>query len=291
MRQNYIIIFFFTILLSSCSSLLYYPSRNLYVPPSEIHLSPEEVWLPVEKDIQLFAWYFHTRQSNSNTAPKAVFIQFHGNAENISAHYMNLVWVLNQGYDLFTFDYRGYGRSSDVKPNPQNTVEDGIKAIRWVHQKYPNLPIVIVGQSIGGAIALRAAYELRKEIPILLIVADSTFLSYKEAGSSVLSHSWLTWPFQWLSYLVLSDSYAPGNHVAELAPTPLLVIHGSKDQVIDFKLGEEIFAIAKEPKEFWKVENGRHIDVFSRPDFQKRLLTKLDELQKSKRQFFSPRTR
>lgn len=260
----------------SCSSLLYYPSKNLFVDPQSLHLEPEEIWIESTNNAKLFAWYFHTRKEKA----KAIIVYFHGNAENISSHYLNLVWTLEKGYDLFTFDYRGYGRSSDTQATPENTLEDGIRAVRWVHKKNPDLPIILIGQSLGGAIALRTAIELKNEIPFQLIIADSTFISYKKAGQYVLSKTWITWPFQWLSYLVLSDEYAPRERISEISPIPLLIIHGTNDQVISFELGEEIFLKASEPKEFWRIKNGSHIDVFSRIEYQKKIMEKINATAK-----------
>ena len=110
----------------------------------------------------------------------------------------------------------------------------------------------------------RSLVELKKEVPVRLVVIDSSFISYRDAGQGVLSHAWVTWLFQPLAQVLLSDRWAPEKRVAELAPTPLVVMHGNRDQVIDYDLGEDLFKAAGEPKEFWRVEGGRHIDAFWR---------------------------
>ena len=43
---------------------------------------------------------------------KGLILQYHGNAENLTSHYLSLGWLAHEGFDVFIFDYRGYGRSS-----------------------------------------------------------------------------------------------------------------------------------------------------------------------------------
>ena len=59
---------------------------------------------------------------------------------------------------------------------------------------------------------------------------------------------WLTWPLQWLPHLLLSDRYAPQDAVAELSPMPLILIHGSGDQVVPAHHSEQLYAAAGAPE-------------------------------------------
>lgn len=258
-----------------CSSVLYHPSQDRYFDPAQAHLTYEDTWIISMDGTKLHGWYF---KHQTNLPSNGVILFFHGNAENISTHFASLAWILSYGYDYFIFDYRGYGQS-EGSPTPQNTVSDGVDVIRQIHQKVPDIPLIIFGQSLGGAIALRCLIELKKEVPIQLIAIDSSFSSYQSVGGSVLSHHWLTWLFQPLAYLLLSDRWAPDGKIAELAPTPLLIIHGDQDRIVDYQLGLELFQQAKEPKEFWKIKGGNHTDVFWRHGtiYQQRFVNLLRE--------------
>ena len=270
-------------LFTGCSSLLYHPSDIFYVDPSHYNVKPKDVVIESSDGTKLAAWYFSSHPDQPDQPPKAVLVFFHGNGENMTSHYQSLVWILKYGYDFLIFDYHGYG-VSEGKPSPEKTLEDGKAAIRWTYQLWKKgpkeVPLVVFGQSLGGAIGLRAALEVKSEVPIKLVVADSTFTSYEEAGQSVLSHHWLTWVFQPLPYLVLSDKYAPGDRVSELSPIPLVIIHGDHDQVVDYKLGKKLYEQAHEPKEFWTVPGGTHIDGMRRkdPSIRDKLLAKLNQI-------------
>lgn len=249
-------------ILNGCSGLLYFPSRNLLHNPASIGLKPEEVFFPSKNGNKLFGWFFHNKK---NVEPKAILVFFHGNAENLSSHYLNLAWLVDYPYDFFIFDYQGYGRS-EGDPSPQKTVEDGIAALELMHARHPQTPLVIFGQSLGGAIALRTAVETKNTLPIKMVAVDSTFPSYRSMGRKVLSRSWLTWPLQWMGWLFLSDAYAPDGLIGNISPIPLLVIHGTQDKTVEFEMGERVFAQAKDPKDFWPIKAGGHTDIFSIQD-------------------------
>ncbi len=266
------------LLLSGCSSLLYYPSPQLFYDPARLGLKPEEVHFPSANGEQLFGWYF--RHKGKEPA-KAIVVFYHGNAENLSSHYLNVAWLVDYPFDLFVFDYQGYGRSKG-SPSPQKTVEDGAAALAWAHQKSPELPLVIFGQSLGGVVALRNAIDLKDKLPIRLVAVDSTFLSYRTMARRVMSRAWLTWPFQWLGWLSLSDRYAPKGEVGKIAPLPLLVIHGDKDGVVDFDQGQRVFNEALEPKEFWHIPEGTHTSVFSDKAYQKKFAAWVEEKLRKK---------
>jgi uncharacterized protein len=260
---------------SSCSGLLYYPTRSLHYDPAKLQLKPEEVFLPSKNGAKIFGWYF----SAAKKPAKGVIVLFHGNAENLSSHYLSAVWLLNHGYDLFAFSYQGYGRS-EGKPTPKHTVEDGVAALNWVAQK--KLPVIVLAQSLGGAIALRSIVELKDRSFIKYIAVDSTFPSYRSMGRQVLTRSLITWPFQWLGWLVMSDEYAPLGRIGEIAPIPLLVIHGENDNVVEIEMGERVFEEAKEPKEFLRIPHGGHTDIFTvQPEkFKQKFLDRLDKALK-----------
>jgi fermentation-respiration switch protein FrsA (DUF1100 family) len=243
-------------LLGGCSSFLYFPSRGVYSDPARAGYPPEDVTFTSADGTKLHGWYFKGR--GRRPAP-ALVVQFHGNAENLTTHFANLIWLVDEGYDLFTFDYRGYG-SSEGQPNPEGTVRDGLAALAWA--KVRGKPLIVYGQSLGGAVALRSVGEWEDRAAVKLIVAESTFRSYRSVGRSVLRKSWVTWPFQWLSYLVLSDAWGPARTLERLPPIPLLVIHGDADTVVVPQMGRDLFADAREPKEFLNVPGGGHTNSF-----------------------------
>jgi fermentation-respiration switch protein FrsA (DUF1100 family) len=263
--------------MSGCSHLLYYPKKVAFTYPGAFKgVKPQDVEIPTPDGSKLHAWYFKT---NKRKRAKATLLFFHGNAENLTTHFSTLYWILEYGYDFVIFDYRGYGKT-EGQPNPENTVKDGVTFLRWAKKRFRSSPLVVFAQSLGGAIALRSVVETGDEIPLRLVVVDSTFYSYQEIGRTILARTWLLWPFQWLSYLVLSDRWAPGRRIDQISPVPLVIMHGTNDSIVDYGFGRRIHELAEEPKEFWHVEGGYHTDALWKHDgqFRRMLLGKLEEV-------------
>jgi fermentation-respiration switch protein FrsA (DUF1100 family) len=264
------------LMLSGCSSLFYYPDKKrLYYDPKVVGYAPEDIFFTDAAQRKLHGWWFPAKKAPA----KATIVFFHGNAENLTSHYLQLAWITDEGYNLFIFDFPGYGLS-EGKPTPRSCVESGHAAVDWVAKnKSPGGPVIIYGQSMGGIVALRTAIDKKSELNLKLVVADSTFDSFQKIARVKLAHTWLTWPLQPLSYLLFSDRWAPQD-LAAISPIPVLVIHGQKDMVVEPELGEIIFDKLAEPKTFWRIPEGAHTDVFWRHDRQYRakFITFLEKL-------------
>lgn len=264
--------------LTGCSSLLYFPDHYIHFPPEKNGFTAMDVDFVAGDGTKLFGWFF----KNSQGKTKGTLIQFHGNAENMSSHYATLVWATKKGYNLFTFDYRGYGKSEGV-PNPEGTYKDGMSALdqAWeLHQKFsPGTKFIVVGQSLGGVIAMRAFVDFRHQKQTALIVMDSTFSSYQRVAREKLASKWFLWPLQPLTYLLLSDRFA-SERVIPRVKTPMLVIHDVNDPVIDFENAVHIFRLHGGKKDLWTFDKGSHIGAFSVDSYENRtrFLSFLDAL-------------
>lgn len=255
--------FFFAIfvgmLFTGCGHLFYYPDNVSYVNVKNLPYQPQEVEFTSNEGLKLTGWYF-----KSPNKARAQILFFHGNAQNISSHFASLYWILNHNYDFFIFDYPGYGQS-EGKPTQKNTTEAGTKALEWLVQHNPYLPTAIFGQSLGGNIAMYTAVENKDRTPICLVAVESTFKSYRKVGQRALARHWLTWLFQGIPYVVVSDRYSADQHIQNISPIPLLVMHGDADPIVGYENGQDVFVAAREPKEFYPVIGGQHIDAFSGP--------------------------
>jgi len=248
--------------LCSCNHLFYVPDNNFYFDPEESGFSkPEVVRFSSGDGTKLWGWYFPALKKS-----KGMIVQFHGNAENLTSHYTFLAWLTHEGYDLFIFDYRGYGQS-EGSPSQEGTYLDGKAAIdwawtRWRERKKPG-HFVVYGQSLGGAIAARAVCDSPHSKEVTLLVQDSTFSNYRKVASGLLSQRWFLWPISWLPYLLVSNAYGTEECLTKNT-IPLLVIHDQKDRKVLFENGQTIFDVATTPsKYFWKLNQGMHLGVFT----------------------------
>ncbi len=275
---------FAVLTLASCSSFFYQPSKDTFfiLDPQRVYF--EEIHIDTPDGTRLHGWYFPSQTQNAdNTKGKlrpsnGLVVQFHGNGQNLTAHFLSYAWIMNEGYDFFTFDYRGYGESTG-KPSQEGLHQDALNILDWATQR--SSKIIAVGQSLGGAVLARAIPDFKKRQNIKAVVIDSSFYSYQAIAVDVLSRGWITWPFQWLGSIWISDQYSPERYYSDLSPIPLLVIHGAQDKVIPYSFGEKIFELAQEPKAMLKVEGGDHIDAMSTQKHGKQYQQKLLDWIKS----------
>jgi len=270
---------FIMFLTSSCNNMFYYPDKRMLINPEKAGYKQELITFYSKDNTELKGWFFKSK----TTPVKGTIIHYHGNAENISTHFLFSAWLTEMGYNLFIFDYRGYGQSKGVISR-EGAHQDAISAYKYAVANFykKDQKLILFGQSLGGAILLGSFGDLKSLSPISAIIIESSFYSYQEVVRDKFSNIWLTWPFQHLAYLLFSDDYSPEGNINKISPIPLLVIHGNKDRVVPIKFGKFIFDKAKEPKEFWEVKNGGHTGAFLNKDntYRKKLIDYLDNLPK-----------
>ncbi len=240
---------------SACNHLFYYPTKQSYFDPKKFNLTQKDIWLQTEGGEKIHAWLFESARKPA----LGTILFFHGNGENLSSHFIQLSWLPAEGYNFLVFDYPGYGQSSG-EASQKGTIQAGYAAIDWLHQYDPQ-PLIIFGQSLGGAIAQKVIMDKKDQIPIKGIVLDSTFNSYQAIARKKLSLSWITWILQPLTYVLVSDRWK-ASALEKISPIPVLVIHGNDDRVVEPEMGERIFEQLNEPKQIWRIPGGQHTDVF-----------------------------
>lgn len=257
--------------------MFFQPSHRQFVFPEKIGLpKPEEVEIVSKDGTHLWGWVFAPLPERN--APRGWIVQFHGNAENITTHFLSCVWLIEHGYGLMAFDYRGYGASEGSARQP-GVHEDGVAILNYALSR-DDQPLFLIGQSLGGALLPRALAEIFATRPeartrVKTMVIDSSFVSYRGAARSVLSRRWYSGWLQPLTYLLVNEDYSPRDSYAQLAPLPILVTHGDADQVMDYEFGEEVFEVALPPKRFWRVPGARHIEAWHMASFRAKFLNYL----------------
>lgn len=124
------------------------------------NLAYEDVYItsPIDS-ISIHAWFiFAPVEVDYKSAATLVF--FHANAGNIGFR-LQMAQALVEGLkcNLLMVDYRGYGNSDDVKPSERGLELDADAAIAWLDQRsdIDKRKVFVIGQSLGGAVAVRTA--------------------------------------------------------------------------------------------------------------------------------------
>jgi uncharacterized protein len=254
-------------LLAGCAErLFFHPDKVAYTTPKQLGVAAIDVWFEADDGSRLHAWWLPA----AGSAPCTV-VHAHGNAANISNHLPLVAWLPAQGINVFTFDYRGYGHS-EGQPSFDGVVADVQAALRTARQQ-PGAQsdrLVLFGQSLGGATAIRA---VQRSAPgsVRGLILDSAFASYRGIARDVGERAGLLW----LAPLVLpqlpTEAQDPVTAIRTL-PVPVWLIHGDADAQIPYAHTEQLFAAAPSPKHLLKIEGGQHIDALMRPSVRANFL-------------------
>jgi fermentation-respiration switch protein FrsA (DUF1100 family) len=237
---------------------------------------PEDVFFKTPDGLILHGWFLKAHGGAEGT-----ILALHGNAENLSTHVNMTLWLVDEGFNVFIFDYRGYGKSQG-SPNIEGVHVDAEAALETL-LTLPGVDkdrIIVLGQSIGGAIAVYTVANSPFKKQVKALVLDSAFSSYRLIAREKLSDFFLTWPFQYPLSLMFNDDYSPIKWIKQVAPVPVLIIHGEQDPVVPQHHGRLLYDAATEPKEFWQTAPRGHIRSFAdakiREKLVRYLLTKME---------------
>lgn len=251
-----IIVLFFNV---GCSSLLFYPQREFVDNPLLSEISYEDKYFKTPDGLMLHGWVLYAKNKSNGS-----ILFLHGNAENISTHINSVLWLTLEGYDVFSFDYRGYGRSQGY-PTLEGVHIDAHAALETI-LNLPNINkenIFIFGQSLGGAIAVYTLSASPYKNRINALIIDSAFSGYKLIAREEFAQFILTWPLQYPLSLLIDDSYSPIRWIKQIYPVPILIIHGDQDRIVSIDHSSVLYAEALYPKELLQVKDAGHIQALT----------------------------
>ena len=230
-----------------------YPEGS-YVAEQQV-LNPEEHTFKTPDGVTLHAWFLKAEPA------VGTILFFHGNAGNLSQRGEVLRRLRSAGFNVFIFDYRGYGKS-EGSPTEAGVYIDGLAAIEYLSSlsRIDSSRILYYGSSLGGAVAVDVATH-RQPAGLILV---STFSSARDVAREA-------YPFLPI-FLVLRSRFDSESKI-ETLHCPLLSFHGSDDTIIPIDLGRKLFEAAPQPKEFHEVRGAGHNDLFlvSGQDFLDRI--------------------
>ncbi len=240
----FVVVFFYVLVRFLEKTSIFYPSRIVEITPDRFKLPFEDIILTTEDGVKINGWLI------LKPGAKSTLLFFHGNAGNISDRLMKLRFFYEMGVNTFIIDYRGYGRSQGT-PSEEGIYRDGRAAYDFLKSRADigNLPIVIYGGSLGGAVAIDVALKR----PVAGLIIDSSFPSAPAMARII---------YPVIPTFFMSVKLDSINKIKTLS-VPKLFMHSTDDQVVPFRLGQELYEAAPEPKEFVTLTGGHndaHID-------------------------------
>jgi hypothetical protein len=248
----------------------YYPTRTGPYAPDEYGFKFEDVTFASEDGVKLHGWFMKARGEGK---PKGTVVFSHGNAGAVGHHIGFVTWMIEAGYQVLLYDYRGYGKS-EGKLDREGMLKDVRGAFAYIKTRkdVDQKKLISYGHSLGGSKSI-AALGQKSVIGLRAVISLAGFASYKDMARIVGGD---------LGADLVSDDHSARDFVEKLSPVPLMIVHGKNDNVVPIGQGEILFKNAEGPKTFFKVEKGGHNNALAMNDgaYQKKVLAWLDEVLK-----------
>ena len=234
-------------------NLLYHPSENNYQNDT-IQFNYQEIFIKVNDEIKLKSWIINKDLKNFKT-----LVFFHGNAGDLS----NRIYKLNEldklDINILLISWRGFS-GNEGYPTEKNLYEDAEAAIKWLNKKkVSNSQIILYGESLGTGVAV----EIASKNNFNSIILESPFTSIENSAK-------IYYPYLPVSFL-LKDRYDSISKIKKIN-SPILIMHGRKDDIVPFFMGKKLFEQANSPKDSYFTDIDDHM-----MEFNSQLLNKIKD--------------
>jgi fermentation-respiration switch protein FrsA (DUF1100 family) len=221
-------------------NLLYHPSENNYLN-DKITFNYEEIFIETDKKIKLKSWFVKKDLNKFKT-----ILIFHGNAGNL----FNRVYKLNElnklDVNILLISWRGFSGNKG-KPTEKSLYHDAEEAVKWLNNRGAiSKNIILYGESLGTGVAT----ELGTSNAFGGIILESPFTSIANAAK-------IYYPYLPVN-IILKDRYDSISKIKNIT-TPILIMHGKKDNIVPQKMGLELYEKANQPKFSYFPENDDHM--------------------------------
>ncbi|WCJ29098.1 alpha/beta-Hydrolases superfamily protein [Euphorbia peplus] len=228
--------------------------------------------LPLSDDSSFDVLLIDTKKGNKivafylkNPYAKLTLLYSHGNAADLGQLYDLFVQLkINLRVNIMGYDYSGYGASSG-KPSESNTYADIEAVYQCLQTEYgvSQEDLILYGQSVGSGPTLHLAAKLPR---LRGVVLHSAILS----GLRVLCH---------VKFSCCLDIYKNINKIHKVK-CPVLVIHGTEDEVVNWLHGNGLWKLSREPYQPLWIKGGGHCNLELYPDYIRHLCKFVQEMEK-----------
>lgn len=222
-------------------ALMYFPYAERMAPADADFPQAAEVELKTADGVRVFAWTVPPKPG------RPVIVYFHGNGGSLAHRVLRFRRLVDDGTGLVALSYRGYG-GSQGSPTEDGLIADGRAALDFARATYPDAKILLWGESLGTGVAVAIAAET----DVAAVILEAPFTSAADVAFSA-------YPFIPVS-LLMKDQFRSDGRIGKVR-APLLIMHGARDRVVPYRLGERLFALANEPKQFVRFADGGHEDL------------------------------
>jgi abhydrolase domain-containing protein 13 len=258
------------------SGLLYFKQNEIIYPrniplgartevpePKDFQVeSSESLQIPTPDNESLHAYLL--KVPNTALQKDVTVLMFHGNAGNVG-HRLPIGKVLSEslGCNVFMLEYRGYGLSTGT-PDERGLTIDGQTALDYIRDRADlrDTKLLIYGQSLGGAVAIRLVAENQDNGDIAGLILENTFTSIRKLIPSAFP------PAKYISRLCHQIWPSDETLPKITADIPILFLSGLKDEIVPASMMKALYDCCRVETKVWKAfPNGRHNETVAEPGY------------------------
>lgn len=216
----------------------FFTDRQIFLPhPASYRDTSDLIRLTSTSGTQISAVYL------PNASARFTLLVSHGNAEDLGDLHGWLEQLRQAGFSIFAYDYQGYGLSGGT-PSEKHVDDDELAAYDYLTKQLhtPASEIVVYGKSVGSG----PAVYLAARRPVAGLILRSPILSAFRVVTRVP--------------LLPFDKFPNYKEMGKVH-CPVLIIHGTADQLVPVWHGQKLYDLAHQPKYSLWVEGADHNDL------------------------------
>jgi fermentation-respiration switch protein FrsA (DUF1100 family) len=228
-------------------AVVFFAQRSLLFPiPQTVRTAPEAAGFPEAREQVLatadgenvIVWHVAAKPGHP------VVIYFPGNGDFLAGCVRRFRDITPDGTGLVALSYRGYAGSSG-QPSERGLLEDAAATYDFTAARYGADRIVVWGFSLGSGVAVALAAGQ----PVAKLILEAPYTSTVELAAALLRIV----PVRWL----MRDQFRSDARIGRVMAR-LLIMHGARDSTVPIAMGERLFALAHQPKQFVRFPEGGH---------------------------------
>jgi uncharacterized protein len=227
-------------------------------------MAEEVSFTSAEDSVRISGWFFSAREPD----PAPTILLCHGVWTGRRECLPLALRFREAGYNVLCFDFRAHGMSGGRFTSVgHHETNDVLGAVEYLLQRPEVDPrrIGVIGFSMGAAASIQAAARSRH---IAAVVADSAYASFLDAArysfrlvARVPHFPLASIAMHWAKWIVHVDAsrLRPVDAIGQISPRPVLITHGTLDEIVPVRHAQILFQAAEEPKELWLVADAHHV--------------------------------
>ncbi|WP_228407543.1 alpha/beta hydrolase [Chryseobacterium timonianum] len=262
-----ILAFFLIAYVLLCIGVYFYQEKIIFYPeklPENYKFSFdgsfEEITIRTKDEKHLSSVLFKTQN------PKGVIFYLHGNGGSIRGWGEVTQLYSSMNYDTFILDYRGYGKSEDKIKNKDQLSSDIETAYQELLKRYPENKVIILGYSVGTGLAAKLASAHHAK----LLILQAPYYSMKDEMNQ---------KFSFLPKFLLKYNFET-NEYLKTVPSPVVIFHGDKDEVIHYNASLKLKNHFKKGDRLIVLKGQTHNGITDNLDYQNSMKLILDSDEK-----------